>query len=439
MVPAAVMSGRNRAVAPGGKTIVACDTGGGKRKGHDVVDEQPHVSVEQGDGLVARFGDCVVLVGQADSPEAGVEEILQAVEASAAEAGSPGPAIATRLAAIVAACDERPVPPFGVVAPLEDTIVVFLHGPVWADITGTEGSQRISGLQAVTWVDHIVRAPFQLLSVGSGERPIQADPRSDLRAGRVPGSGFVLTPAGSGGERPAEPDGGPPTMASPEARPTQAPASAPEELPAASSAPAPEPAPTPEPTPAPEPAAAPATAPPVGTGARATIVPAADTAAHASEPEQELEPEPAPAVPVAETAPQPGGDAADKGAVPANATVFVTRPVGFLVAADGMRIPLDRGYVLGREPEIDPAVADGEATPVRLSDEGNLISRVQSHIAVHHGEVQVRDAGSLNGTFVAGPGDEEWTRIGTDAVALPPEWSLRVGDVVFTYVVTAAS
>ena len=123
--------------------------------------------------------------------------------------------------------------------------------------------------------------------------------------------------------------------------------------------------------------------------------------------------------------------------MPANATVFVTRPVGFLVAADGMRIPLDRGYVLGREPDIDPAVADGVATPIRLSDEGNLISRVQSHIAVHDGEVQVRDANSLNGTFVAGPGDEEWTRIGADAVTLPPEWSLRVGDVVFTYVVTA--
>ena len=82
--------------------------------------------------------------------------------------------------------------------PLEDTMVVFLHGPVWADITGAEGSERISGQQAVTWVDHIVRAPFQLLSVGSGEPPVKADPRSDLRAGRVPGSGFVLTPAGSG-------------------------------------------------------------------------------------------------------------------------------------------------------------------------------------------------------------------------------------------------
>jgi len=398
-----------------------------------VVDQQPHVSVEQGDGLVARFGDCVVLVAQADAPEAAVEEVLEAVEAAAADSGAPGPAIATRLAAIVAARAAGAVPPFGVVAPLEDTMVVFLHGHVWADITGAEGSEWISGQQAVTWVDHIARAPVRLLSVGCGESPVQADPRSDLRAGRVPGSGFVLTPAGSGSEQPVESDGGPPTMSSPEARPTEAPA-VPEEVAAESSAPAPEPATVPEaaaapePPAAPEPAAAPATAPPVGTGARATIVPTADTAPQAAEPEPE---------PAGETAPQPADDAPAPGAVPANATVFVSRPVGFLVAADGMRIPLDRVYVLGREPEIDPTVAEGVATPVRLNDEGNLISRVQSHLAVHDGEVQVRDANSLNGTYIAGPGDEEWTRIGADAVTLPPEWSLRVGDIVFTFVVTA--
>jgi len=396
-----------------------------------VVDHKPHVSVEQGDGLVARFGDCVVLVAQTDASEAAVEEVLEAVEAAAADSGDPGPAVATRLAAIVAARAAGAVPPFGVVAPLEDTMVVLLHGHVWADITGAEGSEWISGQQAVTWVDHIARAPVRLLSVGCGESPVQADPRSDLRAGRVPGSGFVLTPAGSGSEQPVESDGGPPTMSSPEARPTEAPA-VPEEVAAESSAPAPEPATVPEaaaapePPAAPEPAAAPATAPPVGTGARATIVPTADTAPQAAEPE-----------PAGETAPQPADDAPAPGAVPANATVFVSRPVGFLVAADGMRIPLDRVYVLGREPEIDPTVAEGVATPVRLNDEGNLISRVQSHLAVHDGEVQVRDANSLNGTYIAGPGDEEWTRIGADAVTLPPEWSLRVGDIVFTFVVTA--
>ena len=55
-----------------------------------MVDHKPHVSVEQGDGLVARFGDCVVLVAQTDASEAAVEEVLEAVEAAAADSGDPG-------------------------------------------------------------------------------------------------------------------------------------------------------------------------------------------------------------------------------------------------------------------------------------------------------------------------------------------------------------
>ncbi len=103
-----------------------------------------------------------------------------------------------------------------------------------------------------------------------------------------------------------------------------------------------------------------------------------------------------------------------------------------------MRIPLDRAYVLGREPDDDPAVTSGEATPVRLTDDDSLISRIQSYIDVAAGQVSLRDAASANGTFVAAPGDEAWSRVGGDAVVLPPEWSLRVGNRVFTYVVAPA-
>ena len=277
-----------------------------------MVDQQPHVSVEQGDGLVARFGDCVVLVAQTDAAEAAVEEVLEAVEAAAADSGAPGATVATRLAAIVAARAGGAVPPFGVVAPLEDTMVVFLHGHVWADITGAEGSEWISGQQAVTWVDHIARAPVRLLSVGSGESPVKADPRSDLRAGRVPGSGFVLTPAGSKSEPPAESDGGPPTMSSPEARPTEAPAVVPEEVAAETSAPRPEPTPPPEPTAVPEPPPCPGAG---GGGHRAA---GRDRCPRhhrpggrhgAAEPEREPEPERKPEPePKPEAEPQPAAD-----------------------------------------------------------------------------------------------------------------------------------
>ena len=144
--------------------------------------------------------------------------------------------------------------------------------------------------------------------------------------------------------------------------------------------------------------------------------------------------EPEPTAAARETVP-PTGEGVKGQRAPARATVMVTGPVGFLVAQDGMRIPLDRAYVLGREPEEDPAVASGTATPIRLNDEENLISRVQSHIAVTDGQVLLRDAGSSNGTYVAKPGDEDWTRVGADAVTLQPEWSMRIGKLVLTHVV----
>ena len=164
-----------------------------RHRGERVVD----VGVEVGDGLVARFGDAVLLVVEPAST-ANVPRTCSPPSRppprrrpGRRERSQPAPA------AIVASREPGTTPPFGAVAPLADGYVVLLHGPVSAEIASPLGVVRLSGEQAVTWVDYKVEVAVDRLSVTSHDHPVQVDPMSDLRAGLVPGSGFVVTPGRS--------------------------------------------------------------------------------------------------------------------------------------------------------------------------------------------------------------------------------------------------
>jgi hypothetical protein len=594
--------------------------------------------------LVARFGDAILLVAEPDQYPEGTERLVQAVESAATASVSPGAAIAVGLGSIIVSGETGTVPPFGVVAPAGDAYVLLLHGPIWAQIVGPDGVERLRGEQAITWVDRLLEPSLDQLKVSSGDHPVSVDPRSDLRAGLVPGSGFVLTPAADrragpasgardeapkagtslasaapaeetasagaatagdgpesaraeagtasdgpksarteagatsdgagassdgaehGGAEPgttsaetgtasAETEGEPvgPELTAPEAAApgpsaSDAGTSGPEfseavvsELPTvapgASGASGgrwgevervADPVPTAlaaiddsvaadasvvaadgerseadgahsEPdgarSQAPAVAADPARSEYLGTIEPAATIepgaeggPGADDATQSDEMVSEGAPvagsaaDDMPAQPAAmgtrtagmatletEAAGGPaaasaagnaaGGQSAAVAATTAapasisaapasvssawevlapRATEAIVRPIGDLVGTDGARIPLDRSYVIGREPEADPIVMNGTATPVRLGDDDNLISRVQCYITVQGGQVALKDASSANGTFVAAPGDQAWTRLGADAVLLPPTWSMRVGNRVFTYVAAAA-
>ncbi|MEX5719126.1 FHA domain-containing protein [Geodermatophilus maliterrae] len=345
------------------------------------------VGLAPGDGLVARFGDVVLLVRDDDADGgAATEELLGLVEAAAAE-DQPGSAVAARLGGWVGGRPTADGTAFGVVAPVADGVVVLLRGAVSAEVEGPSGTTRLSGRQALTWVDHVVAGPFARVTVeGGAGSAAPVHPRSALRDGVVPARGFVLSPAGAGDP--------------------------------------------PAPAPAGDAAggAAPGEDPPRESG------PLRDTLTDARPPDvpADRRTEPSVTAHLQETAQAQEPDRLQE-------TMLAPAPVGALVCEGGPTVLLDRDYVLGREPHNDPDVRSAVASPVVIRDPGNLVSRVHARVSVDGGRVYVRDAPSVSGTYVAGPGATEWTRIGTEPTPLLPDGSLRVGTQVFTFRATKAA
>ena len=365
-------------------------------------DGTARVGVDAGAGLVGRFGEAVVLVApDAAADDAPTGDLLDLVETAASEAGHPGAAIAARLAVWVSGRTPVDHCAFGLVAPVEDGVVVFLRGAVWAEVVGSGTTRRLSGRQALTWVDQVVPLPFERVTIGGeAQGSVRVHPRSDLRSGVVPGRGFVLTPSGGSTAAPAERVGS--AAAEPgsdQGEDRRSRSSATETLPPGRSS-----------------------------------APSVDQVARAASSDPRAEPE------------EPGRqDTARIGAphedqpVDIGATVLAAPPVGALVSQGGPTVLLDRNYVLGREPHNDPSVQDASASPIVLHDPENLISRVHAYVSVGDGSVHVRDAPSVSGTYVAAPGAEDWARVGPEPTRILPEWSLRVGKRVFVFKPTGAA
>ncbi|WP_336083181.1 hypothetical protein [Nocardia sp. SSK8] len=429
------------------------------------------VAIVPGTGIVARFGDVVLyLAGETPS----TDRLLGAVEtvAHSTTASAPGAALAQRLAGVVFGGASAP-PPFGVLAPTGDGTLILLRGAVIAEISGAEGNRRLAGDRAFTWVDEIIREPVRRIAIGAEMAdPTSANPRTDLRAGIVNGNGFVLTlgrkrnpaprrvdaidepapteatgfqalrpaarpstgeaPRGHGnrqatgesqpapGSRPTTaesqraPDGRPPgeSQPIPGGRPTTGESqiggsTTADSLPATSGFPAP-------------PGRAEAGSP---DSATVNARPGADEGVTVSTGQRNT---PAIAAPLA-------WSQALHTAEPV-ALSKTTSPRGALVTEDGLSYPLDRPYVLGRNPSGDDSVRTAAATPI-LIERDRLVSRVHAFVAPDRGKVFVREAPATSGTFFAAPDSERWSRVGTLPIELQPGWRLRINDFLLTYCV----
>jgi hypothetical protein len=110
------------------------------------------------------------------------------------------------------------------------------------------------------------------------------------------------------------------------------------------------------------------------------------------------------------------------------------RPLlGLLVFEDGTTYSLDRDYVIGREPGIDPKVQSGNGRPLALDDPERAISRVHAEIILADWDATVVDRGSANGTYLLPPGGNQWLPVGTSPQVMVDGTRVAVGRRVFTF------
>ncbi len=400
------------------------------------------LQVHPGDGLVANLGTAaVVLPGGVEYREF-TDGLLGIVRSGCEQYGpTPGRAVIRKLAGLVMGAEPAEVAPFAVVADAEDGLAIMLCGSMELELTTESGEEALSGREVATWVDRVVRAPVDRLTVfPTGQRPGPLHADADLRLGVVPGGGMTLSSAATGGDRQALAGfGAHPAHAAadqPQLAPTgvRSPGPAAEAPPVAEAPPAPAP---PAPAPPPGRVLPPLARPPEGKPKESSF---ASIALDEPLPPEELRP-----LPVAGGGPAGPGPAPDEQGGPVvqgivcarghfndpnarfcafcgiamvqqthNLVSGVRPPLGVLVLDDGATFVLDGSYVIGREPEVSDLVRTGVARPLMIDDPKRRLSRVHAVVLVVDWQVRVEDAGSRNGTRIRRSDASDWQQ-------LPPE------------------
>ncbi len=127
------------------------------------------------------------------------------------------------------------------------------------------------------------------------------------------------------------------------------------------------------------------------------------------------------------------------GGVPEQQPVAVTRPaLGALRLSTGDSVPLDRGVLLGRAPDVGLVAGALRAHAVKLQSPEGDISRSHVEVRLRGWQVLVVDLGSRNGTVVTPPADPPFDLVARQPVEIVPGTAVSLtADTSFTYEVTA--
>lgn len=390
------------------------------------------LAVHAGDGLVGRFPGVVFCVVGADAGgRSHAEELLRVCRAAPDDR-------AQRLPELLDAIQPASGTSFCVLTEQGPGITVYLLGDAEAVVFRERGRLRLSAAEDGTWTQETIAGSFRGVWVGCGDPEPGAERLLDLVEGVVPGRGIVLH------EREA---------------PRQAAAATTPAVGAGKAGPAPSLAPAAPGVPA-EPGPV---APPRAPGMRFEAISLLDVAPDTPrEPLAVVTPTPA-AAPTAASDPAAATEAAGGPALvdgilctrqhfnhPAAAycavcgismaqrTHYLIKgprpPLGMLALDDGSAYTLDTGYVIGRDPTADPAVAEELARPLVVQDREQSVSGIHAEIRLDGWEVVISDRDSANGTYVHGPSDGEWVRLKPRSpVQLVPGSNVAIGGRMLTY------
>lgn len=358
-------------------------------------DRQRLVPLPGTDGLVGRFPGSAVFVAGAGG-DAATAELLRRCRA-AGDAPDAGSALVTEIPAWAAA-QHSPPAPFAVVTRTGDGWIAIVHGPVTVTVEGPAGPLVGGGATPGCTVDPLGPDPASIVVTGPGNGAPGAAPTGgvvDLERGVVHGGGFALlfpqaaeAPAAATGEAPRfrsvnllddedeDADAGDPRPPLPvEADPVRSRSAEPE----------------------------------IG---QVIVQGVVCPRGHFNDPRARF----------------CSSCAISMANQTSQAVPGPRPPLGVLVFDDGTTYSLSTNYIIGRQPETHPYVAQRLALPLTLQDDQRTISRAHAEIRLEGWDVHFTNLSATNGSFIWDAQYQQWVALAPgQPVVLAPGMRIAMG------------